>query len=183
MIKSSPAKPTWRPATTEPAGATVDVERIRTGAADVDACAYLFRFCRDLEGRYRDRGLDFLFDVEPAKLPEIVCRAIALMARAVVETAPSHARGGTVTLTLQRRDTAYAAVITVRRLHDDGAIADRGLASVRMLAARLGAECRIRATADSRVVVVLFEPHAAGARRSTGFRSIDAPPSSFSRLH
>lgn len=165
-------------ATTERAGAMIDGDLARAGITEVDACAYLFRACRDLERTYRDRGIDWLFDVEPAKLPTTVAHTIALMVRAVIddviEGASSRPNGGSVAITLQRRGTAYAAVIADRGLRDYGRQSDRDLASVRRLAARLGGDCRIRATSDCRLVIVVFEPNAASAPRLTKFGSADA---------
>jgi hypothetical protein len=152
----------WRDASM-PVDAPGIVESLRTDTSTVDACAYLFRACRDLQRTYGDHGIECLFDVEPAKLPATVCDTIVAMVRAVLDdvSRAAHAAGGTVALTLQRRAETYAVVITDHRLRDYGAQPDPDLPSLRLLAARLAGASRIRATADRRVAVVLFDPLAA----------------------
>lgn len=132
--------------------------RASAGAPEVDACAYLFRACRDLQWRYRAQGIEVLFDVEPVRLPETVCRAIAALARAVLDDAvggdaPS---GGTLTLTLRRRGAACAVAIADQGLRRYDGRADPEPVAVHRLAGQLGAGYRIRAAGDRRMVALVL---------------------------
>ena len=170
MIKSSLAEPT-RPATSGLLDAALAVDHAPAESRGVDACAYLFRACRDLQRVHRERGLEILFDVDAIKLPVAACHTIASIVRAVVEdvigAAPSLPAGGAVGLTLRRRGTSYAVVIADRGLRDYDQESDHDPKSVRALAARLGGDCRIRASSECRAVMLAFEPNAA----------VDLPPS------
>jgi hypothetical protein len=149
---------------------------IRHHSAVVDACAYLFRACRELQRTHGDRGLEVLFDVEPTTLPAATCDAIAQVIRAVIddvsaasESAPA---GSSVTLTLHDRGNIHSVMVADRGFRVYRGRYNFAPPSVELLAAYVGADLRVWATADHRIIAIAFgardaRPHLERWRRST----------------
>lgn len=135
--------------------------RVPADVHEVDACAFLFRTCRDLQLRHRAHGVEILFDVEPVSLPEAVCRTIADLARAVAEDAlaggSATPAGGTLTVTLRRRGPACAVAIADQGLRHYGGRTDPEPVAVHRLAARLGAGYRIRTAGNRRMIALVLD--------------------------
>ena len=126
-------------------------------AAQVDACAYLFRFCRNMQRACE--GIEYLFDVEPTQLPVTVCRVIAAIVAATVDDAVAaepRASSGSVTLSLRRRGSEHVVLIADRGFRTHARENELTLASVRELAERIGGVCRISAASDWRIILVAF---------------------------
>jgi hypothetical protein len=170
MIKSLKVR-----STQPPTARSLVAETSPEGANEVDACAYLFRACRDLQLAYQDRRVDCLFDVDPAQLPATVCHTSALMMAAeiddAIERAPSPLPEASVTLTVRQRGTAHVVLIADRGFCDYGRKWDPGLARIRSLAARLHSNCRVSAVADCRTIMVAFDLNAMDAHHTVEDRS------------
>jgi hypothetical protein len=125
----------------------------------LDACAYLFRICRDLQREYLDRyHADLLFDVEPGQLPQTICQAVASMVHHFIldlaDAVPAPIPNGAVGIVLRRRGTSWAAVLYDRGLRRYDPTRQVEFEPAVALAARMNGTCEIRAWGNARAVTV-----------------------------
>src|SRR5690606_21223055 len=92
------------------------------GARDtVDACAELFRFCKQCDEKYlHQRGVQCFFDVDSGAMHRkslgIVCEVIETLLAEISHKGVNHAKGASLTVTLRRRRGVWIFALTEQRI-------------------------------------------------------------------
>ena len=141
----------------------------RTPSQDtVDACAEMFRFCKQCDEKYlQPRNIQCLFDVDSGALHRTAARVIReiidLLLADIARHGVCQASGASLTVTLKRQHGIWILAVTERCIESlRRTTAVRRLSLVRRRAQLLGAACRVHETGEGFITALMFDS-AAGA--------------------
>lgn len=132
-------------------------------ADTVDACAEMFKFCKQCDERYlQPHKIQCLFDVDSGAMERsavtLVCEIIEILLADIAQQSLSLTRGGSLTVTLKRQQTIWILALTERHIERARQMATmRRVSLVQRHAQALGAACRVHETGEGTITALMFD--------------------------